>query len=208
MSFPLPKKDTGIGLGLFDAQFVGLLKKILVNGLTLSRIPLSIMFCNMISNGKDKLFTCATIFLVIALTDFFDGKLARFFGIESKIGAILDLGTDFFFILSSNYLLYKQGLIPLCMIILILIKFMEFCLTSYLMCKRLKIDKSLFFDKIGRFAAIMLYSIPLLTVILYSYIPKTIFDNLMLFIYVIIASLSTISLFTRATKLRKYKANM
>ena len=90
-----------------------------------------------------------------------DGKLARHYKVTSKFGSILDVGTDFFFIFTASYLLYTRGLLPLGIVIVIVVKFAEFCFTSYLINKKSNLDKTLFFDKIGRFVAIILYSLPL-----------------------------------------------
>ena len=133
------------------------LKKLLVNGLTLSRIPISILFNFSLFYEKNKLFICSLLFLIIALTDILDGKLARHYKVTSKFGALLDAGTDFFFIFSASFLLYTQMLLPIGLIILIVVKFAEFCFTSYLINKKLNLNKTLFFDKIGRFVAVILY---------------------------------------------------
>lgn len=67
-------------------------KKFFVNALTLFRIPISIIFNIALFYCKDRLPICSTLFLIIALTDFFDGKLVCYYNAESKTGAILDVG--------------------------------------------------------------------------------------------------------------------
>lgn len=54
-------------------------------------------------------------YLVVALTDFFDGKIARKFNQTSEIGKSLDSFCDLIFYLSTAYYIYKlypQQLIP------------------------------------------------------------------------------------------------
>ena len=175
-------------------------KKLLINGLTLSRIPFTLIFNFILFYGKNKLFICSLLFLIIALTDFFDGKLARHYKITSKLGAILDIATDFFFIFSTSCLLYAQGLIPMGLIILIVFKFAEFCFTSYLISKKLHLSRALFFDKIGRFVAIMLYSFPLFTLVLHTFLHRNISNLIIFYAMLLIIGLSAISVYRRTLK--------
>lgn len=184
----------------FDIQ-----KKICINTLTLLRIPLSIMFNVMLLYEERRLFLYGILFLVIALTDFFDGKLARYYNVQSKVGAVLDVTTDFFFIFTTAYVMYKQGLLPVGMIIIILIKFTEFCITSYLFDKKLKKNKLLFFDKIGRFVAVILYSIPIIILILHALLNKYLFNVILFCVYITIGFLSILSFYARVSKIIRYK---
>ena len=183
-------------------------KKLLITGLTLSRIPITIIFNFNLFYGKNKLLICSLLFLIIALTDFFDGKLARHYKATSKFGSILDVGTDFFFIFTASYLLYARGLLPVGIVIIIIVKFAEFCLTSYLINRKSNIDKALFFDKMGRFVAIILYSLPLFALILDSCLPRSLSHPIMFYIVLLIIGLSTISVYNRISRLRQSKANI
>jgi len=62
----------------------------LANIITLTRVPLSLLIIFFSKN----LFLVIVLVLLIALTDFVDGKLAKKMGIESKKGEILDPITD------------------------------------------------------------------------------------------------------------------
>ena len=177
------------------------LKKLLVNGLTLSRIPISILFNFSLFYEKNKLFICSLLFLIIALTDILDGKLARHYKVTSKFGALLDAGTDFFFIFSASFLLYTQMLLPIGLIILIVVKFAEFCFTSYLINKKLNLNKTLFFDKIGRFVAVILYLLPLFALILHTYLHRNISNLIIFYTVLLIAGLSAVSIYRRILKL-------
>ncbi|MGP1613092.1 MAG: CDP-alcohol phosphatidyltransferase family protein [Catonella sp.] len=183
-------------------------KKLLINGLTLSRIPITIIFNFSLFYGKNKLFICSLLFLIIALTDFFDGKLARYYNVTSSFGAVLDISTDFFFIFSASCLLYIQSLLPIGLIILIAVKFAEFCFTSYLINKKLNINKALFFDKIGRLVAIMLYSFPIFALALHTFLQRSISNLIILYTILLITGLSAISIYRRVLRLTDVKSEM
>ena len=161
------------------------LKKLLVNGLTLSRIPISILFNFSLFYEKNKLFICSLLFLIIALTDILDGKLARHYKVTSKFGALLDAGTDFFFIFSASFLLYTQMLLPIGLIIN----------------KKLNLNKTLFFDKIGRFVAVILYLLPLFALILHTYLHRNISNLIIFYTVLLITGLSAVSIYRRTLKL-------
>ena len=101
--------------------------------------------------------------------------------------------------------MYKQGLLPVGMIIIILIKFTEFCITSYLFDKKLKKNKLLFFDKIGRFVAVILYSIPIIILILHALLNKYLFNVILFCVYITIGFLSILSFYARVSKIIRYK---
>lgn len=180
-------------------------KKFFVNALTLSRIPISIMFNIALFYGKYRLLICSILFLIIALTDFFDGKLARYYNVESKMGAILDIGADFFFVFTASCFLYEQNLLPLGIIAIIVIKFAEFCFTSYLLNKERNDYNVVFFDGIGRFVAIVLYIIPLTVIILQSLVHKILLDNVLFSLCIAIGLLSLFSFCMRILKIIQYK---
>lgn len=183
-------------------------KKILINVLTLSRIPITIMFNFSLFYEKNKLLICSLLFLIIALTDFFDGKLARHYKVTSKFGSILDVGTDFFFIFTASYLLYTRGLLPVGIVIVIVVKFAEFCFTSYLINKKSNIDKTLFFDKTGRFVAIILYSLPLFSLVLDSCLPRSLLHQVIYCTILLTVCLSVVSIYNRVSRLRQIKVNI
>lgn len=185
-----------------------ILKKLLINGLTLSRIPITIMFNLNLFYEKNKLFICSLLFLIIALTDFFDGKLARHYNVTSKFGAFLDAGTDFFFIFSASFLLYTQMLLPIGLIILIVVKFAEFCFTSYLINKKLNLNKTLFFDKTGRFVAVILYLLPLSAIILHTCLHRSISNLIIFYTVLLIAGLSIVSIYRRTRRLIQARSEM
>lgn len=78
-----------------------MLKIILINTITLLRIPLSVTFCAILFSDNYKITLCSILFAIVAMTDFFDGKLARKFKAQTKLGAVFDVVSDFFFIITT-----------------------------------------------------------------------------------------------------------
>ena len=68
-------------------QVVSMTKITLINALTLSRIPLPLMLCTMILFYDYPLLPCAVLFLIIGASDYFDGKFARKYHVQTDIGA-------------------------------------------------------------------------------------------------------------------------
>ena len=104
-------------------------KKVLINILTLIRIPLTILFMILfkIDNTKILLF----ILFMIILTDFIDGRIARKLKIQSRIGSILDPYCDLFFVLCTSILFNIYDLISISYTLILIFKFAEFNITSY-----------------------------------------------------------------------------
>ena len=70
---------------------------ILVQVLTLIRIPLAVLFAVFLLSGEDsgiKLAITLTLLVLIEVTDAVDGKIARFFKLVSEYGATLDPFAD------------------------------------------------------------------------------------------------------------------
>lgn len=174
-----------------------------VNALTLSRVPVTIAFNMAIFLKECRLFVCSALFLFIFLSDFMDGKLARHYRVESKPGAVLDVTTDFFFILSANYYLYQQGLLPLGILVVILIKFSEFLFTSYLSNQKARRESFFLFDPIGRFVSIFLYAMPIQAILLETLIDRTLFDWIMFLIVVLMSALCLLSIYKRSRQLMR-----
>lgn len=174
-------------------------KKLLVNALTLLRLPLSLAFNLALFYSQARLLLCTFLFFAIILTDIYDGKLARYYQVESRLGAILDVGADFFFVLTANYFLYQQNLLPLALVLICLVKFVDFCLTSYIL--RKKSDKALFFDRVGKTVAIILYAFPLSILIFDSVLAKAVFNDLIMVGVIGVAILSLISFGARLVKI-------
>ena len=143
---------------------------VLINCLTLSRIPLSIFAYMEITAGTIRGIYYLCLFLGIAVSDFLDGKCARAFHVQSGIGAIADVICDFFYIMTSTYALYRLGCLPIWVLILITVKLFEFILTSLLI-KRVQYRSHIFmFDRIGRYTAIGFYILPTVLILCNIYL--------------------------------------
>ncbi|MFC1239251.1 CDP-alcohol phosphatidyltransferase family protein [Treponema vincentii] len=143
---------------------------VLINCLTLSRIPLSVFAYMEITTGTIRVIYYLCLFLGIAVSDFLDGKCARAFHVQSGIGAIADVICDFFYIMTSTYALYRLGCLPIWVLILITVKLFEFILTSLLI-KRVQYRSHIFmFDRIGRYTAIGFYILPTVIVLCSMYL--------------------------------------
>ena len=143
---------------------------ILINCLTLFRIPLSVFAYMEITTGTIRGIYYLCLFLGIAVSDFLDGKCARAFHVQSGIGAIADVICDFFYIMTSTYALYRLGCLPAWFLILITVKLFEFILTSLLI-KRVQYRSHIFmFDRIGRYTAIGFYILPTVIVLCSMYL--------------------------------------
>ena len=143
---------------------------VLINCLTLSRIPLSVFAYMEITTGTIRVIYYLCLFLGIAVSDFLDGKCARAFHVQSGIGAIADVICDFFYIMTSTYALYRLGCLPIRVLILITVKLFEFILTSLLI-KRVQYRSHIFmFDRIGRYTAIGFYILPTVIVLCSMYL--------------------------------------
>ncbi|UTC43655.1 CDP-alcohol phosphatidyltransferase family protein [Treponema sp. OMZ 857] len=143
---------------------------VLINCLTLSRIPLSVFAYMEITAGTIRGIYYLCLFLGIAVSDFLDGKCARAFHVQSSFGAIADVICDFFYIVTSSYALYRLGCLPIWVLILITVKLFEFILTSLLI-KRVQYRSHIFmFDRVGRYTAIGFYILPTVIVLCSIYL--------------------------------------
>ena len=93
----------------------------------------------------------------VALSDFLDGKLARRWNLETRFGQELDIVADVIFIVSSAAFLTVQQRLPLWVIPMIVLKLLEFRITSHV----LSAGNQPVFDPMGRVGAVLFYSIPL-----------------------------------------------
>ena len=175
---------------------------VLINCLTLSRIPLSVFAYMEITTGTIRVIYYLCLFLGIAVSDFLDGKCARAFHVQSSFGAIADVICDFFYIMTSTYALYRLGCLPIWVLILITVKLFEFILTSLLI-KRVQYRSHIFmFDRIGRYTAIGFYILPTVIVLCSIYLMPFFF----IIRYVFCVSLlifSLVSTYLRCTVLVK-----
>lgn len=147
---------------------INLAKKI-PNMITLLRVVLTCIVNVCICTN----FSCTIIpiilIAVIFASDFIDGKIARKYGWTSKSGAIFDVLSDLFYIISSYVVLYVFHILPLWFLFIILFKFLEFTITSKLIKKYGSKDGVFVFDLIGRYVAVLFYIVPILAYVSFQY---------------------------------------
>ena len=131
------------------------------NILVALRIGLSI-FVNLyiLNHFGNMLIPVITVFIIF-MSDFLDGKIARLYDTTSKFGEVLDVLADLFYIVVSYIVLWTYNILPLWFLFIILYKFVEFIITSYLI-ERSNDKKSIFiFDFLGRGIAVVFYVLPI-----------------------------------------------
>ena len=175
---------------------------VLINCLTLSRIPLSVFAYMEITAGTIRGIYYLCLFLGIAISDFLDGKCARAFHVQSSFGAIADVICDFFYVMTSTYALYRLGCLPAWFLILVTVKLFEFIVTSLLI-RHVQYRSHIFmFDRIGRYTAIGFYILPTIIVLCSIYLPQLFFIIRCVFC-VSLLIFSLISTYLRCTVLVK-----
>lgn len=138
------------------------IKKILLNTLTLLRIPLTILFIILFIN--DNKILEFLILLLIVITDFIDGKISRKFNISSRLGSMLDAYCDLFFVLCTSLLFNYYNLVSIAYTFIIIFKFIEFNITSHY--SGMSNNKTPFiFDKVGRIVTALYQGVPFIIVI-------------------------------------------
>lgn len=162
-----------------------MVKWICVTLMTLARIPLSLLFCYFVLFHHRPALPCVLLFAVIALLDFCDGKAARRYGMETAAGAVLDVTADCFFIVSAGFVLCLRGLYPGWMLALVLLKFLEFCLTSHWTRREAGV---FLFDPLGRAVAVAFYLLPPVILLLSAVLPAVAATVILIFCLAIAAA--------------------
>lgn len=181
-----------------------MVKAIFINSLTLSRVPLSLVFCAVVLFAASPFLPCAALFVLIAASDYLDGKLARKFGVQTGIGAILVVTVDFFFIIGACSSLSLRGLFSCWMLGVILFKFVEFWITSAI--SRGRKNASVFlFDPLGRIVAALFYVLPVLTLLFPLCLPTFALQTILVLACAGITGLAAISSAFRIASLVKGK---
>lgn len=116
---------------------------------------LAVLFQGFTTNNMFLRVWAILLFGLICGTDVFDGIVARKFNQTSRIGEWLDLTADLIFLLATYSLLFVVGIAPVWMIALILMKFLDYVVTSHFL-KSVAPEKLFVHDLIGR-TVIFLY---------------------------------------------------
>lgn len=129
-----------------------------INLITLIRIPLGFLFFYY-TIFQFNIYYLIIIFILTAISDNLDGKLARRLKLTTDSGAKLDVISDFIFIILSTLAGVIINLIPSWFILIIILKLIEFFKTS---------NNSLSYDRFGHIVALMFYVFPILAIIIGS----------------------------------------
>jgi phosphatidylglycerophosphate synthase len=116
-------------------------------GISALRIAALLLFLYFNSLGSS--FLCLLVFGFAAITDLFDGYVARKLGVASKSGAYFDAVTDFILVFGIFSAFALNGYYPVWLLLLIAASFTQFAVTGYFG-KRL-------YDPLGRYIGSVLY---------------------------------------------------
>ena len=177
------------------------------NILTLVRMILTLIYLHLLYalNSSDRMYftTALIVFILVCITDFIDGKIARALKVSSPFGALLDVTVDFGFIISSLVMLSVRSIIPMWFIAVVLGKFTEFLGTSYFIKKHQVNCSSLFiFDYFGRIAAVNFYLIPGISLLIYIGL-SAIFLNIFIYLTLILVAISSTARIIKCYKVQK-----
>lgn len=148
-----------------------MMNKVLVNAITGLRVLLTLAIIYVIMMQEKQLILITILFILIGLSDFIDGKLARKLCAVSKNGAIFDVVADLFYIISTTGVLIYRGMMPGWFLLVIGGKFLEFLLTSRYLKKYSNSEDVFISDKLGRGVAIMFYGMPYISILADGIVP-------------------------------------
>ena len=148
------------------------LMKNIPNIITLLRVVLSVLVNLYIANNFGKIAAPIIITFIIFLTDFLDGKIARAYKNAGTLGATFDVLADLFYIVTSYMLLWNLHILPLWFLFIILVNFLEFVVTSYIIKNNYNTKLTFTFDLVGRLVAVIFYIPPI-----FSYVSNQLMSN-------------------------------
>ena len=80
--------------------------------------------------------------------------------VEIRAGTVFDVVADVFFVMCSFTVLIRNNILPFWILIVAIVKFAEFCVSSSVSAKKSKTVTGVFiFDSLGRAAALLLYAL-------------------------------------------------
>ena len=163
------------------------MNKSIINSISLLRIAFGFLFLYF-ALFDFNILILIIIFIFTALCDILDGHLARKYGLSSNDGAKLDVICDFIFIFLSSLALVIIGLIPSWFLFVIVLKLIEFFMTSS--------SRSLTYDRFGHIVALMFYAFPLVAILINS-------KNITLILSICITICAVASSFLRIKNMRE-----
>lgn len=101
-----------------------------------------------------------TLYCLAWLSDILDGWIARRLGIESTLGAFVDVTVDFLFVFLLNIQLVFMKILPPFFIVVICEKIVNYVITSMLLSKADNEDFYFWNDYIGRYVVASFFIVP------------------------------------------------
>lgn len=127
----------------------------LITGIRLALTPL---FARYIFLGE--YISAVAVFAAIGISDISDGAVARACGTSTRFGARMDVISDLIYILTSMIVLNITRLAPVVFTLIIVLKFVEFAVTSEII-RKSKHNSSVWeFDAPGRWFAFLVFISP------------------------------------------------
>ena len=129
-----------------------------VNFLSLSRIVLGLVFSYIVLYFNSNPLSLVFIFILVVLSDYFDGVIARKYSISNDFGGRVDVISDFIFIFLSSSSLVLVSRIPFWYLFILVFEILEFFLSSHYL------DK-LYYDDFGHYTSLMFYAFPIFIIV-------------------------------------------
>ena len=105
-------------------------------------------------------WTLIVLFFIIIISDILDGSLARKFNCTSDFGAKLDIISDAFYTISSLIVLAYINITPVWFVLIMVIKLLEFIITSKIINFKQKTKNIAIFDKTGKISVLIIMLLP------------------------------------------------
>ena len=133
-------------------------------------------------------------FTVIIISDIADGFLARKLKCATDIGAKLDILSDTLYIILSLSVFAYFNIIPIWVIFIMVLKLLEFVITSKIIKNKQKTGSIIFFDKLGKISVSIVMLLPGIFVFRCIIIDYKIVMNIVIYI---VTALLIVSFFSR-----------
>ena len=160
------------------------IKLLLPNVISITRVLLTICLNIILWKSFHDMIRIILINIMIYISDFSDGKLAKWLNAESKTGELFDSIAHIFYIVTSYILLISYNLISIYLLIMIIAEYAVFIITSHLVTNNT--DNKLIFDGFGRILAGGFYIYPLLVYILFLNLSYDYFNMISLILQLIL----------------------
>jgi CDP-diacylglycerol--glycerol-3-phosphate 3-phosphatidyltransferase len=172
--------------------------KYIPNSLSLLRmlfvLPFIVTIHDIFVYGCLKNWVLLLVFTVIIISDIADGFLARKLKCTTNIGAKLDILSDTLYTILSLATFAYFNIIPVWFIFIMVLKLLEFIVTSQIIKNRHKSASIIFFDKIGKISVSIVMLLPGIFVFRCIITDYKIVMNIVIYI---VTALLVISFFSR-----------